>query len=401
MILDNPYSRQIQPPGIRLIHDPPGIFRRIAAYENMKQSPEKPLYAQIVSWIRQEIKEGRLVPGDRLPSIRQMTQQWNCTSGTVQHAYVELARQGLVFSRPGQGTHVINKLSETDDSPMRLATLLHQSESFLLESVTAGYQLEEIEAAIRMAADRWRIIQTAPRQQEVGVLRFAGSHDPALTWLAAHFPEIMPRYRLQIGFNGSLGGLIALAEGQADLAGCHLWDQETNTYNIPYICRLLPGRRVALLTLAHRRLGLIVPPGNPDKIIGLSDLLRPTIRFVNRQPGSGTRVWVDAHLRQAGISPFEINGYRNEKMTHTDVAAAIALGQANLGFGLETAALAFSLDYIHLVLERYDLIIPAENISDATILSLSTWLLSNDARQAIDRLGGYVTDETGKLTWVV
>lgn len=366
----------------------------------MFPSTEKPLYSQIVSWIRQEIQEGRLVPGDRLPSIRQMTHQWNCTPGTVQHAYAELSRQGLVVSRSGQGTHVLKELNTPKEDPLRRATLFHQAEAFLLESITAGYYPEEIEAAIGMAADRWRVVQTSQNLPEEGVLRFAGSHDPALTWLAVHFPEIIPRFRMQIGFNGSLGGLIALAEGQADLAGCHLWDQETDTYNLPFVRRLLPGRPVALLTLAQRRLGLIVPPGNPDKVKGLADLQRPDIDFVNRQPGSGTRVWLDANLRLAGISAQDITGYHNEKMTHTDVAAAIALGQANLGFGLETVALTFKLDYIHLVLERYDLVIPTENMTLAPIESLTNWLQSSAARQAFESLGGYNTSETGKLTWV-
>jgi molybdate-binding protein/DNA-binding transcriptional regulator YhcF (GntR family) len=366
----------------------------------MFPSTEKPLYSQIVSWIRQEIQEGRLVPGDRLPSIRQLTHQWNCTPGTVQHAYAELSRQGLVVSRSGQGTHVIKELNTTKEDPLRRAALIHQAESFLLESITAGYYPEEIEAAIGMAADRWRIIQNSESHPEAGVLRFAGSHDPALTWLAVHFPEIIPRFRLQIGFNGSLGGLIALAEGQADLAGSHLWDEETDTYNVPYVRRLLPGRQAALLTLAHRRLGLIVPPGNPENVHGLADLLRPEIDFVNRQPGSGTRVWLDAHLRLGGISAQDIPGYHNEKMTHTDVAAAIAMGQANLGFGLETAAITFDLDYIHLVQERYDLVIPAENLTLAPIESLANWLQSSAARQAFESLGGYDTTETGKLTWV-
>ena len=121
------------------------------------------------------------------------------------------------------------------------------------------------------------------------LLRFVGSHDPAVAFITAHFNNVIPNYTPHLTFAGSLGGLIALTEGQADLAGAHLWDEESDTYNIPFIRRLLPGRQVAVLTLAHRNLGLIVLPPNPTGITGLADLTRPGIRFINRQAGAGTR----------------------------------------------------------------------------------------------------------------
>ena len=135
-------------------------------------------------------------------------------------------------------------------------------------------------------------------------------------------------------------GLIALAEGKADLAGCHLWDAESDTYNIPFVHRLLPGKDVTIVTLAHRRQGLIVAPGNPHNIHDLADLTRPGIRFVNRQSGSGTRVWLDAMFSRQGIDPKKIDGYEDERMTHSDVARTVAEGSADVGLGLETAGQA-------------------------------------------------------------
>src|SRR5512139_1745777 len=216
------------------------------------------LYQKIVAAVRQDILTGRLSPGERLPTVRHMSMQWGCTVGTVQRAYAELARQGLVVSRSGQGTHVVEKPPAQDETPLRRALLVHRAEAFLLETLTAGYTPGEVESALRLALDQWRAISTSPEPTEEGVLRFAGSHDLALTWLAAHFPAadeqaMLPRLTLQLGFAGSLGGLIALQQGRADLAGCHLWDEATDTYNAPYIRRLLPGQRVALLTLAYRR----------------------------------------------------------------------------------------------------------------------------------------------------
>lgn len=368
---------------------------------------DKPLYQQIADWVRQEIMDGRLSPGERLPSVRQMTASWGCTPGTVQRAYAELSRQGLVISRHGQGTHVIGGKPSTAEASsaaqlasLRRASLVHRAETFLLETLTAGYQPEEIEFAVRLAMDRWRVLQQEPAAVEVGSVRFAGSHDPAVAWIAAHFSDIAPGSRLQLAFNGSLGGLIALAQAKADFAGSHLWDSETDTYNSAFVRKVLPGRRIALVTLAHRRLGLILPPNNPAQIVGLADLARPELVFVNRQPGSGVRVWLDACLHTAGIDPQKINGYTNETSTHTTLAERIAEGNADLGFGLQTAALAFGLDFIPFVRERYDLVIPAENLAAPAIASLLDWLNSPSARQVIEGLGGYETASTGRLDWL-
>jgi putative molybdopterin biosynthesis protein len=248
--------------------------------------------------------------------------------------------------------------------------------------------------------ERWQVVVRQPAPLQAHILHFAGSHDPVLAWLGAHFPEIMPAFRLQVGFTGSLGGLIALAEGMADLAGCHLWDAESDSYNAPFVRRLLPGRQVALVTLAHRRLGLIAPAGNPQGLRGLEDLARPGLRFVNRQAGSGTRVWLDATLRQQGIDPAQIQGYADERMTHSEVAAAVAAGQADAGFGLQAVALTYSLEFIFLVQERYDLVIPAESMDRASLARLVEWLAGDEARQVISGFGGYDAGETGMLRWV-
>jgi len=361
---------------------------------------EAHLYQRIVESIRQQILSGSLGPGDRLPSVRQMAADWDCTAGTVQHAYQELASQGLILSRSGQGTRVINAVQVGGEAALRRANLVHRSEAFLLEVLTAGYTPNEVEAAIRQAMERWQIILSQPASSQERTLRFAGSHDLVMSWLAAHFPEIVPQFTLQLGFTGSLGGLIALAEGKADLAGCHLWDEESNTYNAPFVRRLLPGRKVALVTLAWRRLGLILAAGNPAEVAGLHDLVRPGIRFVNRQAGSGTRVWLDSALCRIGIDPDRINGYDDERMTHSDVAAGVAEGMANVGFGLEAVARSYGLEFIFVVRERYDLVIPADNMALDAIARLVGWLAGDEARKAISDFGGYETEETGLLRWV-
>jgi molybdate-binding protein/DNA-binding transcriptional regulator YhcF (GntR family) len=361
---------------------------------------EPHLYRQISETMRQEILTGRWKPGDRLPTVREMAEQWNCTIGTIQHAYQELARQGLVTSRAGQGTKVVENLPVLNDTPLRRATLIHRAEAFLLEVLTAGYNLDEVNQAMREAMDRWRTVASQHDPQDEKTLRFSGSHDLALTWLASHFPEIAPGYTLQLSFSGSLGGLIALAEGKADLAGSHLWDEESDCYNQPFIRRLLPGKRVATITLAYRRLGLILPCGNPRNIQNLADLAQPGLRFINRQSGSGTRVWLDLALRKLDVDTSRIAGYGIEKMTHSAVAQAVAENVADVGIGLEGAAISYGLDFLFLIHDRYDLVVSETVMESAPIKALVDWLNQPSTRQVIENLGGYEAGSTGQVEWV-
>lgn len=362
------------------------------------------LYQQIAETFRRQILSAELKPGDRLPSVRETAEQWQCTIGTAQRAYQELAQSGLITSRAGQGTRVVEHPPLQGETPLRRAALIHKAEAFLLETLTAGHQLDEIESALRMAMDRWRSLGqesgAAPQPPAPNALRFNGSHDLVLTWLAAHFPEIAPGFKLSLQFSGSLGGLIALAAGQADLAGAHLWDAETGEYNAPFVRRLLPGKRIALVTLAHRRSGLILPEGNPRQIKALSDLLQPGLRFANRNEGSGTRVWLDSQLHSLGIDSASISGYTLGLATHSAVAQAVAEGRADAGLGLQAAAISYGLDFIPLLLDRYDLVILAPTLDSAPFQSLLAWLRTPPARTEIARLGGYETEETGEIQWV-
>ena len=358
------------------------------------------LYQQIVESIRDDILSGIIKPGSSLPPMRKMTEQWSCTTGTIMRAYQELAHQGLVVSHVGKGTKVVEQIPEQTQNPMRRAALFNRMEAFLLEIMTAGYSPDEVEQSLRVALDRWRTFSSQPEETPPNILRFVGSHDPSLALIASQYHENNPKLSLHLSFTGSLGGLIALAEKKADLAGCHLWDENTDTYNEPFIRKLLPGQKVAMLTLAHRRVGLILPEGNPLGIKSLKDLTKAGVHFANRQQGSGTRVWLDAQLRSLKINPSSISGYDEEKMTHSEVARAISKGQANAGIGVETAATSFGLDFKLLTTERYDLIVPEEKWEIESVQTLKKWLSAKQTKSAINNLGGYDTAQTGTVTWV-
>jgi putative molybdopterin biosynthesis protein len=146
-----------------------------------------------------------------------------------------------------------------------------------------------------------------------------------------------------------------------------------------------------------REQGLMVPPGNPNGIRGLEDLAREDVRLMNRQGGSGTRILLDYRLKQLGISPDRIDGYRNEEFTHMAVAVAVLSGAADVGLGICAAAKALGLDFIPVVTEQYDLIIPADHFDSVAIQSLLNVIHSAAFKRRVDALGGYHTERTGEV----
>jgi molybdate-binding protein/DNA-binding transcriptional regulator YhcF (GntR family) len=359
-----------------------------------------PLFQEIAESIRGEILRGRRSPGEELPPVRTMAKDWGCAPGTVQRAYNELALQGLVVSHRGQGTRVTSIDVIEGDNPLRRATLINQVESFLLRSIQAGYSPTEIDAALHLALDRWRTLSQQPPRESRGQLDFVGSHDPTISLLNEQLSERDPKYGMRLSFAGSLGGLIAMARGEADIAGCHLWDQETDSYNKPFVRRLLPGRKIALVRLANRRLGLIVATDNPLGIHGFEDFHHIPVKYANRQAGSGTRVLADVQIHNAELDPGEIQGYKDELHTHTEVARAVADGQADVGLAIESAARVYGLDFIPLTLESYDLVIPVEAWENEVVQAVLGILSTGAFQSKIEAQGGYNANQTGAVTWV-
>ncbi len=224
-----------------------------------------------------------------------------------------------------------------------------------------------------------------------------GSHDLALDLLASILHKYYPALRLSSAHVGSLGGLLALKRGEAHIAGCHLLDEETGEYNKSSIRQVLNGRETVLMNLVYRDQGLMVPRGNPKNITSLNDLSRPDVVFINRQPGSGTRVLLDYKLKQAGIDPAGIKGYSREDSTHTGVAAAVMSGAADVGLGIMAAAKALGLDFIPLLKERYDLAIPREYYESEFLQPLLEVIRGVEFKEIVSSLGGYDTSEMGKV----
>ena len=224
-----------------------------------------------------------------------------------------------------------------------------------------------------------------------------GSHDLTLDVLADYLRRRHPHLTLSSSNVGSYGGLLALARGEAHLAGSHLLDEATGEYNVSYVAELLPGVPVVLLGFVQRTQGLIVPAGNPKGIRTLHDLARPDVVFINRQRGAGTRVLLDYRLKQAGIAPRQIQGYARQEFTHLAVAAAVKSGAADCTLGILAAARALELDFIPLAEERYDLVMTQATYESTLLQPLLAVIRSDELAAAVMRLGGYRTPDLGRV----
>ena len=224
-----------------------------------------------------------------------------------------------------------------------------------------------------------------------------GSHDLTLDLLAQHLAAKGHGLRLVSANVGSLSGLIALRRGECHLAGCHLLNAETGEYNRSYVQQYLPDVPISLITLVGREQGFIVAHGNPKGIRNINDLARPDVLFINRQRGAGTRVLLDYHLEQTGLTADDVHGYEREEYTHLTVAAAVASSAADVGLGIRAVATALELDFIPLASERYDLAIPHEHRKSALLRPLLDLLHDRDFRAAVSALPGYSIEEMGRV----
>ncbi|MFZ5911795.1 MAG: substrate-binding domain-containing protein [Chloroflexota bacterium] len=227
-------------------------------------------------------------------------------------------------------------------------------------------------------------------KSEKPVVIFSGSHDLALEAAAAHLERHALLLTLPVG---SLDGLVNLRQGLCQFSGAHLLD-ESGEYNTPYVRRIFPDRDMELVTLAHRTQGWIVAPGNPKGVRSASDLARAGLRFINRNPGSGTRLWLDAELKRLGVPVEQVDGYFQIAFTHNDTACAVAEGRADVALGLQAAAQKYNLDFIPLFNERYDLVFPRELSRQLSILL--NYIQSAGFRRDMAGLNGYECAHTGE-----
>jgi molybdate-binding protein len=260
-----------------------------------------------------------------------------------------------------------------DGATRRLARLLPQLEATVGTESPAG----------RKKLDRQR-------------LRVAASHDLLLAGLAAELPAGYG-LTLDVSFMGSVHAIKEFVNGQVDLAGIHFPVRGQQRQVRQAVLGGLRARGDRLICLADREQGLILAPGNPLNVRSLADVVRRRLRFVNRQPGSGTRLLVDGIIDAEKIARNEIAGYGNEEFTHRAVAATVASGVADVGFGVRAAAAEHRLAFVPLVQERYVLALRGKTMESVAVARLLQVLKSPLFLDLARRFSGYGIGATGSV----
>lgn len=291
----------------------------------------------------------------------------------------------------------LGRLHEAHPAKIRYhLKLLEKAGLVMLEStkVVGGF----VEKYYRASAKAYTISRfIMPKSSFEQSIVFMGSHDLAISLLAERIQRSPRPVELQSLYVGSLYGLVALQQGLCQLAGSHLRDSTDDQFNLEAVRTLFPGRKMVMVTLAEREQGLITRPGNPLRFKGVDDLTRADARLVNRQPGSGTRVWLDRSLNDRHIDASQIQGYGQVVSSHLLVAQAVASGEADIGLGLLAAARTLDLEFLPMFQERYDLIMDQTAVEDPTVIKIIEQLNSASFRAQIRALGGYDTTHTGEI----
>ena len=227
-----------------------------------------------------------------------------------------------------------------------------------------------------------------PVAAEPAGLTIAASHDLVLAELRDAW---LRRFGIAIAFHGSEEALGLYLDGRVDLAGFHVpvarGDEGADT-----LLMRLDKRRDVTLPFVVRMQGLILPRGNPANVRSLADVVAKRLRLVNRQPGSGTRLALERLLARAKLAPEAIAGWTREEFTHAAVAATVAAGEADVGFGIQAAAAQLGLAFVPLAEERYAFACRRRDLADPRVRVFRNLIASATVAKVVAPLPGYKLD---------
>lgn len=245
-----------------------------------------------------------------------------------------------------------------------------------------------------LAAEFARSIN-ATLHDKSAALSIQASHDFAIAGLRDLLGAAGVELALQ--YRGSFDALAALRRGECDIAGFHVPEGRLRSLMERRYAECLPPAEYRLVSFVRRTQGLMVQPGNPKSIAAVADLCRGDVRMVNRQRGSGTRALLEFLISAEGIDRARMQGYDSEEMTHGAVAALIAGNQADVGVGVQAAAVEYRLDFVPLVVERYYLACRVASIDTAPVRALLDALRAPGFAGMLDALPGYASDSAGTI----
>ena len=220
--------------------------------------------------------------------------------------------------------------------------------------------------------------------------------DPA-TSLLSRMVEKISGIEIVCAAASSTLALKWLKEGQVHIAGSHLEDPRTGQFNLPFIRQEFPGEEISVVTFARWEEGLVTAPGNPKGVRKIDDLGKRNIRFVNREPGSGSRALLDQLLNQAGLSTTKIKGYEHVAFGHLAAAYCVLTGEADACLATRSAAQSFGLDFVPLKSERYDLVMRKRTVELPAVKAFLDVLQRATLRRKLEVFAGYDTAQTGTL----
>ncbi|MDR2142558.1 MAG: helix-turn-helix transcriptional regulator [Deltaproteobacteria bacterium] len=197
---------------------------------------------------------------------------------------------------------------------------------------------------------------------------------------------------------GSYAGLTSLYYGEVQAATTHLWDGDSNRYNVPFVRRLLPGVPAVLIHLTKRTQGLYVATGNPRGVQSWADLRHGSLTLINREKGAGSRVLLDEQLRLLKVNGRVIPGYEREALSHISAAGVVGRGEADVGVGdMKAASMVEGVDFVPLQTEQFDLVVRKEDFDTPVVQAILSVLRSREFREQFQHMKGYDITDMGKV----
>ena len=305
-------------------------------------------------------------------------------------------QRGVQKSPESLATEVLSAEAPMKGQPVRICQI---GSRWVSVPVSASpYYMPEADGIIKRSGrtnGRADLIVFAKEEAAQKRLVLAGC-DPA-TGLLSRMVEKISGVEVVSAAASSKLALTWLSEGKVHIAGSHLEDPKTGEFNLPFIRKQFPDEDFSVVTFARWEEGLVIASGNPKSVRKIEDLARKNIRFVNREPGSGSRGLLDKLLEKAGMDAQKVQGYDRIAFGHLAAAYCVVSRDADACLATRSAAQTFGLDFIPLRSERYDLVMRKRTTDLPAVKAFLDVLQRATLRRKLEVLAGYDTSETGTL----
>jgi molybdate-binding protein/DNA-binding XRE family transcriptional regulator len=305
-------------------------------------------------------------------------------------------QEGTETSPPSLAAEILSAGAAENGRPVRICQI---GSRWVGVPVTASpYYLPEADGIISRAGrtnSQADLVVFAKEETAQKRLVLAGC-DPA-TGLLSRMVEKISGVEVVSAAASSKLALSWLKEGKVHIAGSHLEDPKTGEFNLPFIRKALPDDDFTVVTFARWEEGFVIAAANPKNVRNVEDLARKDIRFVNREPGSGSRALLDKLLRKSGVAAHKVQGYDRVAYGHLAAAYCVLSGDADVCLATRSAAKTFGLDFIPVHSERYDLVMRRRSADLPAVKAFLDVLQRATLRRKLEVLAGYDTSETGAV----